>query len=275
MTYRFRLLSDNAADRATVTSTSTIASGLPLSNLKTDIRGQVCRSLAGSMNLTLEWANLEPIGLVVLPLTNLQASSTIRVRAFLNTADATPIADSGIVYAAPGAILENWDFTLPLNVNAFNDNDLPIISCFFSEQVACRKLVIDIVDPDATFIDISRLVAGPYIEMQYGASYGASTSLVDLTKNSRADSGDYVSDWGPKAKSLSFDLEWISEADRPKIRQVLFKGIGKNIFVSIISDSDDPVLVRDYSIYGKQAQAGSMSFAFFQMHTTQITIESF
>lgn len=275
MTYRFRLLSDNAADRATVSSSSTIASGLPLSNLKTDIRGQVCRSLAGSMNLTLEWPNLEPIGLVVLPLTNLQASSTIRVRAFLNTADTTPIADSGVVYAAPGAILENWAFTLPLNVNAFNDNDLPIVSCFFSEQVACRKLVIDIVDPDATFIDVSRLVAGPYIEMQYGASYGATTSLVDLTKNSRADSGDYVSDWGPKAKSLSFDLEWISEADRPKIRQVLFKGIGKNIFVSIISDSDDPVLVRDYSIYGKQAQAGSMSFAFFQMHTTQITIESF
>lgn len=275
MTYRFRLLSDNAADRATVSSSSTIASGLPLSNLKTDIRGQVCRSLAGSMNLTLEWPNLEPIGLVVLPLTNLQASSTIRVRAFLNTADTTPIADSGVVYAAPGAILENWAFTLPLNVNAFNDNDLPIVSCFFSEQVACRKLVIDIVDPDATFIDVSRLVAGPYIEMQYGASYGATTSLVDLTKNSRADSGDYVSDWGPKAKSLSFDLEWISEADRPKIRQVLFKGIGKNIFVSIISDSDDPVLVRDYSIYGKQAQVGSMTYSFYQNHATQITIESF
>lgn len=275
MNYNIRILSDNAADRATVTSSSTIAAGLPLSNLKTNLRGQVCRSLTNSLDLTLEWSELESVGVVVLPLTSLLASSTIRVKAFLNTADTVPLVDTGVVYAAPGAVLENWDFSQPLNVNAFSDTDLPTVVCFLGELVACKKVTIEIVDPDASFIDVSRLVVGPYVELKYGASYGAASSLIDLTKNTRAESGDSISDWGPKARSLSFDLEWISEPDRAKVRQILFKGIGKNLFVSLITNSDDPVLVRDYSIYGKQAQAGSMSFAFYQNHSTKITIESF
>ena len=275
MTYKLRILSDNAADRATVSSTSTIASGLPLSNMKTDIRGQVCRSLSNTLNLTLEWSDLEPVGVVVLPLTNLLASSTIRVKAYLNPSDTMPLLDTGVVFAAPGAIMENWDFSQPLNVNAFSDSDLPTIVCFLGELVACKKITIEIVDPDSSFIDVSRLVVGSYMELDYGASYGATTSILDLTKNSRAESGDNVSDWGPKARALSFNLEWVSASDRSKVKQLLFRGIGKNIFVSLITDSDDPVLVRDYSIYGKQAQPGSMSFSFHQMHSTQITIEGF
>ena len=275
MPCKLRILSDNAADRAAISSPTTIAAGLPLDNLKTDIRGQVCRALASSFTITLEWADIEAVGVVVLPLTSLGASSTIRVRAYLNPTDTTPLADSGVNYAAPGVLLENWGFSQPLNVNAFNDVDLPVVSCFFEDQVACRKLTIELADPAAAFIDVSRLVVGGYVELDYGAAYGATSAVVDLTKNSRAESGDYISDWGPKAKSLTFDLEWVSAVDRPRVRQLLFRGIGKNVFVSLLSDNSDPVIARDYMIYGKQAQAGSMAYSFYQNHATQIAIESF
>ncbi len=104
MNYNIRILSENTADRATVTSSSPIAAGLPLSNLKTNLRGQVCRSLTNSLDLTLEWPELESVGVVVLPLTSLLGSSTIRVKAFLNASDTTPMLDTGVVYASSGVV---------------------------------------------------------------------------------------------------------------------------------------------------------------------------
>lgn len=102
MPCKLRILSDNAADRAEISSPTAIAAGLPLDNLKTNLRGQVCRALATSFTITLEWGGIETVGGVILPLTSLGASSTIRVRAYLNPTDTTPLADSGVNYAAGG-----------------------------------------------------------------------------------------------------------------------------------------------------------------------------
>lgn len=283
-----RIISENAADRAVITADNT-ALGMGTEFLKTDIRGEVCRVLGSSASIVLEWDNLAQVGAVVLPMSSLGASSTIRVRAYLDKLGTVLIEDTGVKFAVPGALLANWDFTQqlnvnlqtgtykdqPLNVNAFTDTYIPIASVYFSQQWAIRKLVIDLVDPSATFIDISRLVVGGYSEFQYGAAYGASVSTLDFTKNSRAESGDSKSEWGSKASTLSFDLEWVSSADRSKARQLISRGIGSNMFFSLLPQHADPVLERDYSIYGKMAQTGSLAFNFYNIHNTQFRIESF
>lgn len=269
-----RLLTNNAADRATITVANT-AAGMGADKLKTDIKGEVCRVLAGSANLVLTWPALETVGAVVIPASNLGPSSTIRVRAYLDAAGTALLADSGIKFAAPGTILEYWDFSQPLNVNLFADGAAPITACYLPEQVAARRVEIAITNPDNTFIDISRLVAGGYYALKYNPDYGATVGTLDLTKNTRAASGDIKTDWGPKASNMTFDLGWIDNSDRERVRQLIAKGVGRFMFVSIFPENDDPVLERDYSIYGKPSQAGSMTYSLFNLHSSQFQIEGF
>lgn len=269
-----RIISNNAADSATITAAST-ADGMGTDKLKTDIKGDACRVLAGSATIVLTWPALETVGAVVIPASNLGASSTIRVRAYLDAAGATLLADTGARWAAPGTTLEGWGFTQPLNVNAFSEGNAPITACYLPEHVAARRLVIDITNPGNQFIDISRLVVGSYHALQYGAPYGATVGTADMTKNTRAASGDIKSDWGPRATTLQFDLEWVSPVDRARVRQLLARGVGSYLFISLLPEHPDPILERDASIYGKPAQPGSMAFAFYQNYSTQIQIEGF
>ena len=271
---QIRIITDNAADRATITVANT-AAGMGSDKLKTDLKGEVCRVLASSATITLIWPKLETVGAAVIPASNLGPSSTIRVRAYLDGAGTQILADSGVKWAAPGTILENWDFSQALNVNAFTDGVAPITACYLSEQVACRRVVIDITNPDNTFIDMSRIITGGYHAPKYGASYGASIGVNDLTQNTRTASGDIKSDWGPRNSTLQFDLGWIDNIDRERVRQLISRGVGKFLFISLLAEHDDPVLERDYSIYGKPSQAGSMSFSSFNLHNTTFQIEGF
>ena len=269
-----RILTNNAADRATITVAGT-AAGMGADKLKTDIKGEVCRVLGTSCSITLDWASLETAGVVVIPVSNLGPSSTIRARAYLDSGGTTLLADTGVLWAAPGTILENWDFSQDLNVNAFTDGIGAITACYFESQVACRKIVIDITNPDGTFIDLARLVVGGYHEVQYNADYGATIGTLDMTKNSRAASGDIKTDWGPKSNTLQFDLNWVANTDRERIRQMIARGIGRFVFMSLFPENPDPVLERDYSIYGKPVQPGSMVFNNYNLHSTNIQIEGF
>ena len=143
-----RILTDNAADRATISVAGT-AAGMGADKLKTDIKGEVCRVLSGTTSIVLTWPTLETIGAVVIPASNLGPSSTIRIRAYLDAAGATMLADTGVRWAAPGTTLGHWDFAQPLNVNAFADGTAPITACYLPEHTAVRKLVIDITNPDS------------------------------------------------------------------------------------------------------------------------------
>ena len=271
---QIRIITDNAADRATITVANS-AAGMGSDKLKIDIKGEVCRVLASSATITLIWYKLETVGAAVIPASNLGPSSTIRVRAYLDEAGTQILADSGVKWAAPGTILENWDFSQALNVNAFTDGVAPITSCYLPEQVACRRVVINITNPDNTFIDMSRIITGGYHAPKYGASYGASIGVNDLTQNTRTASGDIKSDWGPRNSTLQFDLGWIDNIDRERVRQLISRGVGKFLFISLLAEHDDPVLERDYSIYGKPSQSGSMSFSSFNLHNTTFQIEGF
>ena len=81
--------------------------------------------------------------------------------------------------------------------------------------------------------------------------------------------------WGPRASTLQFDLQWVDKADRERVRQLIARGIGKFLFVSLLPEHPDPVLERDSSIYGKPTQPGSLAFATYQLYSTQIQIEGF
>lgn len=269
-----RILTDNAADRAVITVANT-AAGSGAANLKTDIKAQVCRILGATGQMVLTWPVATSIGAIVLPISSLGPSSTIRVRVYADEAGTILMEDTGNKWAAPGAILENWGFTQPLNVNQFAFTFPPTTAVYLSQHSAARRVVIDLNDPGAEFMDISRLVVGPYLAPGYNPAYGQSDGILDLSVNTRAASGDIKTDHGPKAKTLAFNLAFVDVANRAQVRRVLELGVGRFIFVSLTPNSYDPVMERDKSIYGKVSQPGAMRWVSPIQHGTDFNIEGF
>lgn len=278
-----RIISDNAANRATITVANT-APELGAANLLTDIKGQVCRVLGKSATITLTWLTLETVGGVVIPASNLGPSTTIRVRAYSDEEGLNLITDTGDKWAAPGPIFSNEDFTQPLNVNNFtqplNVNSFafsspPITQVYFHQQEVVRKIVIDIAGQDADFIDMSRLIVGRYFQTKINASYGQQDTVIDLSTNSRAASGDIKTDFGPVAKRMTFDLQAVDETDRAQVLHIFQRGIGRWIFISLVPEHVDAELERDKSIYGKLSAPGTMSWAYFAHHSSSFEIEGF
>jgi len=115
-----RILYDNAADRATVTA-STTAGTLVAANLKTDIKSSVWRSTAIPAAITLIWDDPEVCNAVVLPFCNLTSTATIRARGYTNASDPSPAIDTGALPACAYAPLGMWDWGIDaLGVNAYS-----------------------------------------------------------------------------------------------------------------------------------------------------------
>lgn len=269
-----RILYDNAADRASLSAENT-AAGSGVANLKTDIKGQVCRVLGPTAQIVLSWSALTSVGAIVLPSTSLGPSSVIRVQAYADAAEEVLLEDTGDRWAAPGAILANWGFTQPLNVNQFAYSFPPTTAVYLQQHQAVRRVVITLTDPAAAFIDMSRLIVGPYVSPKYNASYGQADGIVDMSKNSRAASGDLKTDIGPKARTMSFSLDHINDADRARVQQIVEMGIGRFMFVSLTPESSDPVREREKSIYGKLSQPSSMRWTYHATHSAEFSIEGF
>lgn len=270
---QIRIVHDNAADRATITADDT-ASGMGTEWLKTDIKGEVCRILSGTAQLVLTWPSLESVKAIVLPATNMGPSSTIRVRAYLDAEGEDLLADTGTRWAAPGALMAHWTFAQPLNVNAFAEHAV-LVATYLDEHVACQRLEIDLEDPDAEFLDLARLVVGPVLGLRYGAASGARKGVTDLTRNSRSAAGDLRSEWGPKAGTLTFDLDAIEASARYQVEQLLWGSIGQPLFVSLMPADADPVRERQWSCYGRMVQPAALAMMSPAFCSTQIQMESF
>lgn len=165
------IIHDNAADRCTSLTASNTSGTLYASNMLNDLKGLAHRSTGTSVSYTLTWANPQSVGGVGLPATNLTAEATIRVRLYSDTTGTTLVADSGTKYACPGLNLGMWDWTQPLNANAFAYGGASKSAVWFETHFSVRRCVIDLVDTanPAGYIDCSRLVVGAYWSPQYNA----------------------------------------------------------------------------------------------------------
>lgn len=265
---QLRILSDNLADVATVTATPTPVVGLGLGNLKTDIKSQVCRFMSDTVEIEANWSEGQSIGCVGIPTCNLSQDSTIQVQVY----DGLDLVhDSGELYAAPGIILDNWDFTQELNINAFWDGPATVGVWF--DHVYGDRVVVTINDPLVDHIDISRLVIGPYFEPVYNPAYGSSFGIEDLTRNTRAESGDIKTYSGTKHRVLTLDMGWVFKADRHRFAHIMRQGIGKRHFVSVNDGSAQVGKVQDWMLYGVLRQVADMAYIAPGLHQTQFQIQ--
>lgn len=284
-----RIIYDNAVDRANIVTQSDTVAGFPVSNVQNDYKGKVHRSIDTSVSYTFSWTGAEPevIGGVVLPATNLSASATIRVRCYQAAqAGGTLLYDSGTVFACPGGVLEDWDWNLPLNANAFAfggasksalwiDTTPGISTDPTPSQIACRQIVIDVSDPTNTagYIDCARVVAGAYWEPTYNVKKDTlNLTITDTSTTSRNNSGDLLSDRGIIHDYLTFDFSLLDNTDKENLTKLLRNvGTRKNIVVSIFPE-ENSVREQDYIIYGKRSNSSiGQMFNKFYSHSVEIT----
>jgi len=265
-----RLIYSNIVDTSTITASST-AGSLTVANLKNDYKGKVHRSTGTSVTYTITFPSATQVGGVCLPATNLSPTSTIRVRLYNS---ATLIADSTTIQACPGATLELWDWSVPLNANSFVFGGASKTAVWFNNQQSATSAVIDIVDTSnsAGYIDCARLVIGPYWEPTYNVSNNISITLADTSSNVRNDSGDLLSDRGTIYESLSIDFSVLLETDKSTLVKILRKvGTSKNILISVFPDNNS-ISEQMHLIYGKRSNS-SVDMELYGIYTHAIDIE--
>lgn len=269
-----RIISDNAADRATLTASSQASADMAVANLRTDIKTHVWRSTGTTATLTATWSALETIGGVVLPFCNLTPLATIRVRGYSAVGDAVPLFDTGVVDACPGPVLGLWGWgAAPLGSNAFAYGGGTYGRVWIPVPGAVRKLVVDISDPTnpAGYIEAARLVCGAYWEPQYNASYGAPLTMADGTTLVETAAGDLMPDIGTRRRVQSIDLSMIPAHDRAAFWDIVNScGLAKPMLFSLYPNGADAKLEQAHQLYCRLDEPATVSTPHFQRYATTI-----
>jgi hypothetical protein len=294
-----RVIYQNLADSATITA-STTAGVTSTDNLKKDAKSLVWRSATGATraNLVVTFTN-SVIGGVILPFCNLTSAATIQVRGYTGNAPTTgtgnvpvpnvgtgtsPVAvtgttqvfNTGAITAAPYQSVAEAG-TLSVNSNSYAYGAGTYGRVWIPIPATCTSLLIEIVDTGNSdgYIEVSRLVIGPYWSPKFNTSFGLSTSFKDLSTNSRTESGDLITNRNVRYRSMNFDMQYLTPDDRTSFTKIL-KGIGvaKGLFISLFpNNSDDFNKEHSHQIYGKLSQIADINHPLFGVYSTTVDIE--
>lgn len=267
-----RVVYNNAVDRAALTANAGVGT-LVAANLLTDIKSEVWRTAGTSATVTLTWTNAEVVGVAALPFCSLSQTATIRVRGYTNTGDTTPVVDTGVVLAAPAGI-GAWEWgTTALGVNSYAYAGAAYAVAWFA-QTSVKKIVIDLVDTAASYIEAARVVVGPYWTPANNADYGVQLTMNDLSKHERSDAGDLRTERGAMFKKVSLDLSLMPAEDRNVIWNISrINGMSKPLFFSLSPQSSDAVEEQTFNLYGKLSQQSSIRYQFVNQYSTAIELE--
>ncbi|MCK9234920.1 MAG: hypothetical protein M0P09_01235 [Acholeplasmataceae bacterium] len=264
-----RIISENMANLAEITVANT-AADLGSEWLKTDVKGEVCRIQANEGQITLVW----PIDITVdgaaIPAWNGSSDSEMRVQVFETASGGSPIYDSGWHYVASGPELEHYDFSQALNVNTFAYG--ATVSCLWVPNIAARRVIIQLRDPEATFLDISKVIVGATLDFQ-GAAYGTSAGTNDTSNVVRTAAGELRVDQGTISRAMELNLEGTRPEDRSKITYLMSKGLGKRHFVSGYSREGDLTLTQELMMYGRLTSIPTITHEMFDWDNVRLPFE--
>lgn len=264
-----RIVSDNAANRSTVTATSTAGTLVP-ANLITDLKSDIWRSTSTTATLTLTWTAAETVAMVALVFASLTPTATIRVRGYTNAGDPTPVVDTGTVTAT------QYNFGATLAANQYGFGGGVTTALYFTASVV-KQVTILITDTSNTlgYVEAARVVAGNYWSPVNNCEVGCEVCEQDLSKHERSDAGDLRTDRGPRYKTLSFDLSYMPTADRNALWQVMIvNGMTRPVFISLNPDyAADKQEEQIFQIYGKQSRMSTIKYQLVNQFSSKLDIE--
>jgi hypothetical protein len=264
-----RVIYDNAADRATLSSTAT-ATGLDVTKLTTDLKSDVCRSTTTSLTVTATWTTAETIGGVMFAFTNCTDNATITVNAYTNSGDTTPVYSTSVT-ASSGGVATNR------GVNYFAYGGGIYARCWFAQRVTVQKLVITISDAGNTqgYVEAGRLIVGNYWESVVGAEQGnTSMTMNDMSEQSRTYSGDMRVTVKPRFRKQSISMPSLDANDRAALWSILYNnGMVKPVFLSLFPDNTEAKKEQAHMLYGRLSTNAAMLTPYFNFMAAKIDVE--
>lgn len=269
-----RIISDNAADRVTLTG-STTSGLLVAANLLSDEKTSVWRATGTTATLTGSTTTTESAAGVHLPFCNLSPTATIRVRLYSDTAGTTQVLDTGTVLACPAPARDIKGFTAAQAASAYAYGGGAHARVWFA-ATNWRRFVIDIVDTNNLqgYIEAGRLVVGPYWSATYNSDYGAPLTVQDASKQYRTDSGSLRTDRSYRYRQLDISLNNLSATDRTALIQMLVRvGSSYPVLLSLYPEVADLSLDRDHTIFGNFPKIGGLSNPAYANYAYSLSIE--
>lgn len=272
-----RILNDNASDRATL-SASNSASGTAIGNVKTNRKGMIWESTTNTPQITATFAQNESIGVVIMPICNLSATATVRVRCYSDAGGTTLIAgsDTGTVSAVPAPInaFSNW-ITAPLGVNGFAYGSGAYAIVWLAAQYTnVRHVKIDFVDTAP--VQLSRLVLGKYYELNDNPDDEILFEFVSKTVRTRNDAGDVENEMGVIYKQLTLPTSFFQITDRKNLIEIIRKNnMSYPLFISVMPNDTDKLTEHTLSIFGFLTELSKFKIRSFGYNASSITIEEF
>lgn len=264
-----RVIYDNAADRATLSSSAT-AGSLGVSNLVTDIKSAVCRSTTTSLTITATWPTAETLGAAVFAFTNCTDNATITVSAYTLQGDSTPVYTDTFV-ASRGAV------TNSRGVNNFAYGGGVYARAWFAQKVTVQKLVITLSDPNNPqgYVEAGRLIVGDYWLPSFGVEQ-ANTSMTvnDSSTQTRTHAGDMYVTVLPRYKKMSLSMPSLDKTDRVPLWSILYNnGMVKPVFVSVFPNNSDPNMEHANQMYGRLSTSPSMQSPYYDYLAAKLDVE--
>lgn len=212
---------NNRIDSATLTSTATFATTLPLANIQTPYLPQFART-DGDMDFTIT-VNLSGLparnmGVVAIVNHNLSRTAVVSVELIQNSGS---VAASGDL--SPWPYLSPADPHFPVhNYSAgIIDTDrmalsMPMLTWFSDVNKVANKVVITISDPAnaAGYVQIGRLFVGSQLEPQIGEDWGdAAWSYVDPSDITKSKSGVKFAFDRPRRRSAAIAFKQLTNTE--------------------------------------------------------------
>lgn len=264
-----RVIYDNAADRATLSSSAT-ATNLDVSKLVTDIKSDVCRSTGTALTITCNWASAETVGGVALAFTNCTDNATIDIQAYTLAADTTPVYSTTVVASRGGSATNR-------GVNYFAYGGGIYARCWFDTKVSITKLVITLTDTNNPqgYVEAGRLIVGDYWCSTVGVEQGnTAMSINDTSEQTRTYSGDMHVNVKPRFRKQSLSMPALDKNDRAPLWGMLWNnGMVKPVFISLYPNNTDQTLEQAHQLYGRLSTNAVMNTPYFQYFSSKLDIE--
>lgn len=185
--------------------------------------------------------------------------------------------DTGAVLAAQQEVFGYADLGMPsFGVNNFGYGGGNYATLWFTPTNA-RRMVIDIVDSSnaSGYVEAARLVCGTYWSPAINPSYeSVRLSMAELSKHERSDAGNLHTDRGPLYKTLTFNLQYMVEADRDFFWRITRgNGMTRPVFVSVTPESSNVKEEKMYQVYGKLSRQSELQYQFASQFAGQLQIE--
>lgn len=277
-----RLIYNNIVSSATLTATNADTK-YPVSNLLLDNKGLVFRSNAGTPPaasqsvISCTWSTNQAVSAVVLPYTNLKpGTDTVRIQCYSDTAMTAQIYDSGVV-TVPAQGTELYANTRG-SAYRYSFGGGSYFSKYFTKLTTCKGLKItctsNYIAGYDSYVEVGRVIVGDYWSPTYNTEFGLSVGIEDSSTSQRAQNGALITDIGTSYKTLSFNLNYLTEADRTVLFDIIRSvGTRGSLYVSLFPEDDNPIKEYTYQIYGRLTDLATISHPMYTMYASTINIQ--